>query len=225
MVLIPAGSFLMGSSTGQPDEAPEHQVSLDSFFIDQFEVTNAEYRQCVNDGGCSQTSSPDGFTRTGYRDDPAFNTYPVVNVTWEQARAYCRWAGKRLPTEAEWEYAASGPDNLTWPWGNSFNASLSAASAPDTEPVTSHPEGASPFGIFNMAGNVNEWVQDVYNPNFYANSPAQNPVNTGGGDTRVFRGGSFANPDGAFYTTSRRYDRGPAFSDVDMGFRCAMDAG
>jgi formylglycine-generating enzyme required for sulfatase activity len=224
MALIPAGSFTMGSASGQPDEAPPHEVSLAAYFIDQFEVSNADYRQCVSAGKCSQTASPDGFTRTGYRDDPAFNDYPVVNVTWEQAAAYCRFAGKRLPSEAEWEYAARGPDNLTYPWGNTFNASLSAASSPDTEPVDSFPGGASPFGIFNMAGNVNEWVQDVYNPGFYATSPARNPVNTGGGSERVFRGGSFANEDGAFYTTSRRYSRDPAFSDVDMGFRCAKDA-
>jgi len=222
MVLIPAGDFIMGSASGQPDEAPPHEVSLDAYFIDKFEVSNAEYRECVNDGGCPQTGSPDGFTRPGYRDDPAFSSYPVVGVNWDQAAAYCRWAGQRLPTEAEWEYAAKGLDNLTWPWGNSFNAGLSAAGSPDTEPVDSFPGGASPFGVFNMAGNVNEWVQDAYDANFYASSPSSNPVSTGG-NVRVFRGGSFANPDGSFYTTSRRYNREGAFTDVDMGFRCAMD--
>ncbi len=222
MVLIPAGSFEMGSASGEPDEAPPHEVSLNAYFIDKTEVSNADYRACVNDGGCPQTSSPDGFTRPGYRDDPAFNTYPVVGVNWDQAAAYCRWAGRRLPTEAEWEYAARGPDSLTWPWGNSFNANLSAANSPDTEPVNSFPGGASPFGVFNMAGNVNEWVQDAYDANFYASSPAVNPVSTGG-NVRVFRGGSFANPDGSYYTTSRRYNREGSFSDVDMGFRCALD--
>ncbi|MEW5957511.1 MAG: SUMF1/EgtB/PvdO family nonheme iron enzyme [Chloroflexota bacterium] len=224
MVLVPAGSFTMGSASGQPDEAPPHEVSLDAFFIDRLEVSNAAYRQCVSAGACTQTASPDGFTRTGYRDDPAFSNYPVINVTWDQATAYCRFAGKRLPTEAEWEYAARGPFNLTYPWGNNFEVGLSAAASPDTEPVDSFPGGASPFGVFNMAGNVNEWVQDVYSAGFYAVSPAENPVNSGGGSERVFRGGSFANEDGAFYTTSRRYSRGPAFSDVDMGFRCVQDA-
>jgi formylglycine-generating enzyme required for sulfatase activity len=224
MVLIPAGSFTMGSASGQPDEAPPHPVSLAAFFIDKFEVSNADYRQCVEAGGCRQTGSPDGFTRPGYRDDPTYNNYPVVGVTWDQAAAYCRFAGKRLPTEAEWEYAARGPDNLIWPWGNTFNPTLAAASSPDTQPVDSFSEGASPFGLHHMAGNVNEWVQDVFEANFYVNSPAQNPVNTGSGRERIFRGGSFANEDGAFYTTSRRYNKVPSFSDVDVGFRCAMDA-
>jgi sulfatase modifying factor 1 len=223
MILIPAGSFVMGSANGQPDEAPPHQVSLDAYFIDKFEVSNADYRQCVSEGGCSQTGLPDAFTHPGYRDDPTFNNHPVIGVTWDQAAAYCRWAGKRLPTEAEWEYAAKGPENLTWPFGNTFKANLSAAGSPDVQPVDSFPGGASPFGVFNLAGNVNEWVQDVYSANFYANSPVTNPVNTGGSGERVFRGGSFANPDGAFYTTSRRYSQNRSFSDVDIGFRCVSD--
>ncbi|RME76256.1 MAG: formylglycine-generating enzyme family protein [Chloroflexi bacterium] len=223
MVMIPAGTFLMGSSTGAPDEQPEHEVTLDAFLLDRFEVSNADYRRCVAEGGCTQTGFADGFTRPGYRDDPAFNNFPVVGATWEQAAAYCRWAGKRLPTEAEWEYAASGPENRIWPWGNTFNPALTAASAPDTQPVDSHPDGVSPFGIFNMAGNVNEWVQDVYDETFYSRSPARNPVNLEGGDRRVFRGGSFANPDGSFYTTSRRYHQAFSFADVDIGFRCAAN--
>ncbi|NJN97875.1 MAG: SUMF1/EgtB/PvdO family nonheme iron enzyme [Anaerolineales bacterium] len=224
MVLIPAGSFLMGSSTGQPNEAPEHAVSLDAFYLDIFEVSNAQYRACVADGGCTPGSKVDSFTYKGYRDDPTYNDYPMVGVTWDQAAAYCRWAGKRLPTEAEWEYAASGPENLIWPWGNTFNAQLSAASAGDTQPVASYADGVSPFGVYNMAGNVGEWVEDVYNETFYANSPASNPVSTGDGTGRIFRGGSFANPDGAFFTTSRRYGNDRTFNDVDVGFRCAQDA-
>jgi formylglycine-generating enzyme required for sulfatase activity len=224
MVLIPAGSFLMGSSDGQPNEAPEHQVSLDAFYIDLFEVTNAQYRQCVNAGGCTSTGTADSFTRNGYRDDPTYDNYPVISVTWDQANAYCRWAGKQLPTEAEWEYAASGPDNLIWPWGNSFDPNLSAASAPDTQQAGNYPNGVSPFGVFDMAGNVAEWVADTFDPSFYANSPASNPVNTAGGDARVYRGGSFANPDGAFYIASRRYESTRSFNEVDVGFRCTMDA-
>jgi formylglycine-generating enzyme required for sulfatase activity len=223
MALIPAGSFLMGSATGQANEAPEHEVTLDAFYLDIFEVSNAQYRACVEDGGCTPSIKADSYTYTGYRDDPKYNDYPVVGVTWDQTAAYCSWAGKRLPTEAEWEYAASGPENLTWPWGNTFEANLSAASAPDTQPVDSYPGGVSPFGVYNMAGNVAEWVADVYDETFYANSPARNPLSSGDGAGRIFRGGSFANLDGAFFTTSRRYGNARTFFDVDLGFRCARD--
>ncbi len=223
MVLIPAGEFLMGSPTGQANEQPEHPVSLDAFYMDRFEVTNAQYRACVESGGCIPANVLDSFTYKGYRDDPAYDNYPVIGVTWDQADAYCRWAGKRLLTEAEWEYAASGPENLTWPWGNAFDPNLSAASAPDTQPIDSYPEGVSLFGAYNMAGNVAEWVQDVFDENFYANSPAENPLSTGSGDIRIYRGGSFGNPDGAFFTTSHRYTSVRTFNDVDIGFRCAMN--
>jgi formylglycine-generating enzyme required for sulfatase activity len=224
MALIPAGEFLMGSSTGPANEQPEHPVSLDAFYMDRFEVTNGQYRACVESGGCTPANALDSFTYKGYRDDPIYDNYPVVGVTWDQADAYCRWAGKRLPTEAEWEYAASGLENFTWPWGSTFDPNLSAASAPDTQPVDSYPGGVSPFGIYNMAGNVAEWVQDVFDQNFYANSPAKNPLSTGSGDARIYRGGSFGNPDGAFFTTSHRYTGVRAFNDVDIGFRCAMTA-
>ena len=121
MVLIPTGSFLMGSSSGEANEQPEHPVTLDAYFIDQFEVSNEQYLACVAESGCSQSGLRNSFRRAGYRDDPVFANYPIMGVTWNQANAYCDWAGKRLPTEAEWEYAASGPDNFTWPWGNEFS--------------------------------------------------------------------------------------------------------
>jgi formylglycine-generating enzyme required for sulfatase activity len=224
MVVVPAGYFQMGSSTGQADEQPEHPVFLDTFYLDRFEVTNAQYRRCATGGGCTQSNAADSFTHPGYRDDPAYDNYPVIGVTWDQAATYCRWVGKRLPTEAEWEYAASGPQNFTWPWGNTFNAGYAAASTADVQPVNSFSEGASRFGLYNMAGNVGEWVADVFDQQFYANSPAVNPISQGSGDGRIFRGGSFGNPDSAFYTTSRRYGNLRTFSDVDIGFRCAQDA-
>jgi serine/threonine-protein kinase len=224
MVLIPAATFVMGSNPGRTDEQPEHTVSLSSYFIDQFEVSNAAYRQCVDDGGCAQVRSG-GFTRSNYRDNPDFTNYPVIGVNWNQATAYCAWAEKRLPTEAEWEYAASGADKLTWPWGNIFDAQLSAASAPDTQPVDEYPDGSSPFGLYNLAGNVGEWVQDNYSTAFYAESDgATDPVLENGSNTRVFRGGSFANTDSDYYRTSRRYNQSTTYADVDIGLRCAQDA-
>ncbi|WP_420627580.1 SUMF1/EgtB/PvdO family nonheme iron enzyme [Candidatus Leptofilum sp.] len=223
MLLIPSGSFLMGSSTGEANEQPEHAVTLDAYFIDQFEVSNEQYLACVADGGCTQTGLRNSFRRSGYRDDPVFANYPVMGITWTQANAYCEWAGKRLPTEAEWEFAASGPDNFTWPWGNEFDPALSAASSLDTEPVDDFPNGASPFGVFNMAGNVNEWVLDRFDPDFYANSPENNPVNLDSGNSQIYRGGSFDNTNGAFFTTSRRYVVSGNTFDVDIGFRCAQD--
>lgn len=223
MMLIPGGSFLMGSETGEPNERPEHSVTLDPYFIDIFEVSNEAYQACVAEGGCTQANLRNSFRRAGYRDDPIFANHPVMGVTWNQANAYCTWAGKRLPSEAEWEYAASGPDNFTWPWGNQFDATLSAASSLDTEPVDDFPEGASPFNVFNMAGNVNEWVLDRFDGNFYANSPENNPVNLDSGNSQIYRGGSFDNSNGAFFTTSRRFVVSSNTFDVDIGFRCAQD--
>ncbi len=223
MVFIPGGSFLMGSETGEPNERPEHLVTLDAYFIDQFEVSNESYQACVAEGGCSQSNLRNSFRRSGYRDDPTFAGYPVIGVTWAQANAYCEWAGGRLPTEAEWEFAASGPDNFTWPWGNQFDATLSAASSTDTEPVDDFFDGVSPFNVFNMAGNVNEWILDRFDGNFYANSPETNPVNLDSGSSQIYRGGSFDNTNGAFYTTSRRYVVPVNTFDVDIGFRCAQD--
>jgi formylglycine-generating enzyme required for sulfatase activity len=222
MALIPAGTFLMGSDAGEPNERPEHEVTLDAFLLDLFEVSNEDYRVCVTAEVCTQTGLANSFRRIGYRNEPEFANYPVIGVTWDQATTYCEWFDKRLPTEAEWEYAASGPDNFTWPWGNEFDPALSAASSEDTQPVDAFPEGVSPFGIFNMAGNVNEWVQDRFDANFYANSPAENPVNLEG-SSNIFRGGSFDNTNGVFMTTSRRYTRPASTFDVDIGFRCAQD--
>jgi formylglycine-generating enzyme required for sulfatase activity len=167
MALIPAGYFQMGSSTGAANETPEHPVFLDSFYLDLYEVTNAQYRECVKERGCTQAGLPNTLTYQGYRDDPAYDNYPLVGVTWDQADAYCKWAGKHLPTEAQWEYAASGPENLTWPWGNTFEADLSAAGEADTQPVGSYPDGVSPFGVFDLAGNAAEWVADDYRRNIW----------------------------------------------------------
>ncbi|MBI5828032.1 MAG: SUMF1/EgtB/PvdO family nonheme iron enzyme, partial [Chloroflexi bacterium] len=169
MTLIPAGFFQMGSDLS--NESPLHPVLLDDFYIDTNEVTNAQYRACVEAGGCSKPASRRNV-------DDAFAAFPVTGVTWPQANVYCKSRGDRLPTEAEWEYAAGGAEHLRWPWGNKFDASLSAASAADVQPVGSYPGGAGPFGLLDMAGNAAEWVWDTYNPDYYANAVALNPENS-----------------------------------------------
>ncbi|MCB9101893.1 MAG: SUMF1/EgtB/PvdO family nonheme iron enzyme, partial [Anaerolineales bacterium] len=159
----------------------------------------------------------------GYRDNPAFDHYPVVGVSWDQAITYCQWVEKRLPTEAEWEFAAGGADNRIYPWGNEFAPALSAAAANDLQPVDSFPQGASPFGVYQLAGNAGEWVLDIYDEAFYQNSPVENPFSSGSGNQRIYRGGTFGSTDPGFYTTSRRFVEDRSASKIWIGFRCAQD--
>jgi len=215
MSLVPSGFFQMGSDD-KPDQQPIHPVLLDAYYIDTTEVTNAQYRACVQSGACTAPNSSD-------LNNPSFDTFPVFGVSWDQANAFCQAQGKRLPTEAEWEFAAAGPDSLLFPWGNDFVLNLSAASTDNLQPVGSFPGGASPFKVLDMAGNAAEWVADSYAADFYANAPARNPVNTTGNE-QVYRGGGFGNPDPALYTTHRRWHKPAGFNDTDIGFRCAKDA-
>jgi len=161
------------------------------------------------------------FTRGNYATDGTFAQHPVVNVTWDQAQAMCQFEGKRLPTEAEWEYVATGGDGRRFPWGNDFDGSLVPSSAGDTLAGGSFPGGASPFGAYDMAGNALEWVSDWYGLGYYGESPADNPLGPDSGNQKVMRGGSFGAADGALYLTTRRFARNPGGADVDIGFRCA----
>ncbi len=220
MILVPAGTFNMGAGDSG-DTAPIHTVTLDSFFMDQYEVTNERYSQCVSAGVCAPPTRRSTDTRPGYFTDPAFANFPMVNETWDQAENFCEWDGRRLPTEAEWEYAATGGNARVYPWGDTFDPNLLPANEPDTVGVGNFPGGASPFGIQDMSGNVVEWVLDWYDADYYANSPAASPIGPETGTRKVLRGGGFGNPDPSLYTTFRRYNRAPNAPDVDIGFRCA----
>jgi len=229
MVYVPAGRFLMGSEQGEDDERPAHEVSLDAFWIDQTEVTNAQYDRCVADGECAQSE---------YANDGDFNAgeQPVVGVNWSDAKAYCAWAGGQLPTEAQWEYAARGEDSSTYPWGDGFDGQLLNYCDANCEfewkddnfddgyqrtaPVGNYPGGASWAGDRDMAGNVSEWVSDWYDSGYYNDSPSQNPTGPASGEFRVVRGAGWLD-EWVWMGSFGRVGRDPTKRVNDVGFRCA----
>jgi serine/threonine-protein kinase len=223
MVFVPAGPFEMGSNSGDNSEKPVHTVTLDSFWIDRTEVTNAIYELCVNAGACTSPGYPGSYSRPSYYGDSQFADYPVIFVSWHDAEAYCEWAGRRLPTEAEWEKAARGTDGGTFPWGNAspdanlLNFDMNVG---DTTEVGEYPGGASPYGALDMAGNVWEWVNDWHGETYYSSSPSENPPGPSSGSLRVLRGGSFNLPDDSVRAADRVRFR-PTDSDSIVGFRCA----
>jgi len=235
MVYIPAGNFIMGSKSdeGSDNERPQHNVYLDAYFIDQYEVTNAEYyRFWLADGAGSSSHTPGGDWPGVATEKP---NHPIVYVSWFDATAYAEWAGKRLPTEAEWEKAARGTDARVYPWGNDFNlnigrimvhANYSDGGKVDgydgTSPVGSFPTGVSVYGCFDMAGNVWEWLADWYDANYYSKSPVKNPLGPGAGEYRVLRGGSWYVNIGSLRCAYRLADT-PADRYSSLGFRCAQD--
>jgi serine/threonine-protein kinase len=222
MVYIPSGEFIMGSDSGDPNEAPIHTVYLDGFWIDRTEVTNAAFQKCVEAGACNQPLNSSN-TRSNYYNNPTFADYPVIYMNHYDAEAYCRWAGKRLPTEAEWEKAARGTDGRTWPWGNTFDRSkLGLGPGNDTARVGSNPEGASPYGVLDMAGNVLEWVADWYSADYYTQSPVRNPQGPATGVENVLRGGRWWDVEYDLRTT-RRWHLGSNERNPALGFRCARD--
>ena len=215
MVSVPAGEFIMGSDDPEADdnEKPTSKVFVGAFLIDEFEVTNARYLRCIEAGSCTR---PIG---RGY-DDPTKANLPVTIISWQQAVAYCRWAGKRLPTEAEWEKAARGGDGRRYPWGNSFEAKrANVGYTAGTTPVGSLPTGASPYGAMDMAGNVWEWTASLYKP--YPYDPHDGREDLNGRGSRVERGGSWYHPPRQARTT-RRTAAGHIYRRIsDLGFRCA----
>jgi formylglycine-generating enzyme required for sulfatase activity len=229
MVCVEAGSFLMGCNQELDDncsatEFPVHEVYLDRFSIDVHEVTVAEYRACVDAGGCTE-ADPCNAARPGMGD------HPINCVDWEQAGAYCAWVGKRLPTEAEWEKAARGTDERTYPWGEDEPSCALAVIAEDGEgcgsegtyPVGSRPAGASPYGALDMIGNVEEWVLDWFDSAWYAESPGVNPEGPEQGTHRIVRGGTWRSSDPRTTRAAWRWGNVPSSRYEAGGFRCAKD--
>ena len=227
MVTIPAGEFLMGNpeGKGRADEWPQRSVYLDAFAIDQVEVTNERYLAFVATTGHRNPPNPYG---TGpLQSAKGIEQLPVVQTTWYDAKAYCSWAKKRLPTEAEWEKAARGTDGRLFPWGNEpatpkrANFDREWADEKTLYPVGSFPEGDSPYGVKDMAGNAREWVSDWYDADYYKHAPERNPQGPDKkGVVRSIRGGSWHSPL-ADITSSARGRGGFALQTHGTGFRCA----
>jgi len=231
MVLIPAGSFTMGGgAVGDFDEQPQRVIYLDPFYMDIYEVTNADYKR---------------FTKMLKRPDPVVPVFeddvnllkgdkqPVVGVTWLDAAAFCQWGRKRLPTEAEWEKAARGENGGKWPWGDSFSTTLANGLGEEdgykySAPVGSFERGRSPYGLYDMAGNVSEWVTDWYDQSYYKDAPFKNPKgpeDPGIIQVLVYRGGSFHNSSHDLRASKRFGGAHPKRGESTVGFRCAKDFG
>jgi formylglycine-generating enzyme len=236
MVLIPEGSFPMGvphgDRDGGRDEYPRHDVFVNNFYIDKFELTNGRYLEFVKATNHRVPQNPKNATRNLWQGDTiteSLTDRPVVNVDWADANAYCQWAGKRLPTEAEWEKAAKGTADRRFPWGNveptnkHLNFNQQWIGEKTLMPVGSYEAGKSPFGVYDMAGNVWEWVNDWYDAKYYEKSPAKNPTGPESGTKRVLRGSGWQNetPTVRIFT---RVDSDPTIRNESTGFRCAMDA-
>ena len=230
-VYVPAGEFIMGSTNANDpsfsDEMPQRTVYLDAFWIDRIETTNRQYAACQSAGACPPPIQYSSASRPSYYYEVnlAFADYPVIYVDWNAANAFCKWAQARLPTEAEWEKAARGTDGRLFPWGNSpANCDLAnfISCFGDTSPVGSYPEGASPYGVLDMAGNVWEWVEDGYQTNTYSVSPAINPHGPESSPSRVTRGGAWSHNPG--YTRSAfRLPQNVEAAYYNTGLRCASD--
>jgi len=243
MIYIPAGPFTMGSTAGDiggiqaqcggsdagcsaaqlQDETPQRQVTLRAFYIDETEVTVAQFKAFVAATGYRTTSQAKGdalqYTWRAF-DAPDRQDHPARWMSWYDANAYCQWAGKRLPTEAEWEKAARGTEGLIFPWGNVWDESRVPHG--DTAPVTAFPNGASPYGVLGMAGGVWEWVADWYDPFYYQSGPTVDPLGPGQTRDKVLRGGAFGNAYWKQRTAHRHFGGADGYSQ-DHGFRCAKD--
>jgi formylglycine-generating enzyme required for sulfatase activity len=218
MILIPAGDFVMGSDNNQAAASPAHLVYLDDYYIDKFEVTNEMYLECIQAGGCTSGGSSRIYNDT-------WIGHPVMDVTWYESQDYCAWRGGRLPTEAEWEKAARGTDERIFPWGDepvTCELARFGECGWFTVPVGQHPDGVSPYGVHDMAGNAWEWTQDWYDQDYYNYSPAENPTgpeeDTGWKSTR---GGAWFYQ-GGLMTSIWRNHAPPSVAYSYLGFRCVI---
>ena len=242
MIKIPEGEFLMGANDGSRNERPEHTVWLDSYYIDQFELTMERYQKFLDETNHDLPPLWDDYAALEEAKDR-----PAVGMAWDSAKAYCEWAGRRLPTEAEWEKGARGTDGRRYPWGHmqpfvdiarynfgttgwvSYQTTLAPVKSGVTGMSIRHglKEGTkSPYGLYHMAGNASEWVADWYDRTYYEESPEKNPPGPAEGERKVYRGGSWEDPPKWLKVTARRSAE-PNFpieaNDLTIGFRCAMD--
>lgn len=249
LVCVPAGTFLMGAAEddtlAKDSEKPQHEVNLDAYWIDRTEVTNLNFGKCLAAGACHPKQYEiSASSYIPYSVHPDTRNFPALIYESEPAVEYCQWAGRRLPTEAEWEKAARGTDARLYPWGNdplscdlaNYYACGVFTSATSTAPrcgnnehcqtsaVDSHAAGISPYGVLNMAGNVWEWVADWYQADYYSHSPIDNPRGPASGDFRVIRGGGATSISQDLRATRRASGEPEHYMDGQMGFRCAMDS-
>jgi len=233
-VPVAAGEFIMGSApgTGAADEYPRHRVWVSGFSLDTFEVTNRRYRACVAAGKCVRPRLVSSHLRNDYFENDAFADYPVIFVDHAQAKAYCEFAGGRLPTESEWEKAARGksPSIAEFPWGDRepdcslANMGGKHSCVDDTDRVGRRDAGKSAVGAFDMAGNVWEWVADWYDATYYAKSPPRDPLGPGAGNLHVIRGGCWQSGASSLRVSCRKATLASTFA-YNIGVRCAYGKG
>ncbi|MBI3173539.1 MAG: SUMF1/EgtB/PvdO family nonheme iron enzyme [Chloroflexi bacterium] len=220
MMLVPAGNFQMGSPWydffAESNQKPAQTVYLGTYYIDKYEITNKQYQACVDAGGCTMPNGIGSYSRSSYYGNSVFDNYPVIHVDWNQANAYCKWRGASLPTEAQWEKAARGTDGRTYPWGEGIDTTFANynGKVDDTTEVGTYEKGVSPYGVYDMAGNVLEWVNNSYK--YLDASPEESSPGTRGGSWLV----KFDNG----MQPSYRLGSYPTKTDYNLGFRCAKSA-